>query len=146
MEKRYGVEVTGTCRICGAEGMTEMHHIISQAKAKKIDREDLITNPGNIVELCLECHDLTDSSIFFRLHHAKRKHLKELEKEGDDVRQRNRKVRSRNIAEQRKETGRCHAMLKNGKRRCLQPCEEGELTCRNHWRQRDEIQQKINLS
>ena len=52
MEKRYGVKVTGTCRICGFEGKTEMHHIISQARCKKIGKDDWIKNEGNIVELC----------------------------------------------------------------------------------------------
>ena len=41
-----------------------MHHIISQAKAKKLDRLDLITNAGNIVEICVDCHNLTDTSLF----------------------------------------------------------------------------------
>jgi hypothetical protein len=143
MEERYGVEVTGICRICGVEGLTEMHHIISQAKAKKLGRDDLLTNPGNIVELCIECHDMTDSSVFFRLHHAHRKKLKALDDSNDDVRARNRRIRSRNIADNRQEFGRCHAMLRNGKRRCLQSCEPNEVTCRNHWRQREEIQERL---
>jgi hypothetical protein len=64
MEERYGKEVTGVCKICEAEGKTEMHHIISQSKIKKIDKLDLLTNPNNIIELCKKCHDLTDSSIY----------------------------------------------------------------------------------
>lgn len=65
MEKRYGVEVTGTCRICGFEGKTEMHHIISQARCKKIGKDDWIKNEGNIVELCKKCHDNTTASMAF---------------------------------------------------------------------------------
>ena len=64
MAKRYGVEVTGKCRICGDKGKTEMHHIISQWAAEKIGREDLKKNPGNIVELCVPCHKLTSSHLF----------------------------------------------------------------------------------
>jgi len=143
MEKRYGVEVTGVCRICQTDGFTEMHHIISQAKAKKLGREDLLTNPGNIVELCIECHELTDSSIFFRLHHAHRKKLRVLDENKDDIRAQKRKYRSRKITEERQEQGRCHAMLRNGKRRCLNGCVPGEVTCRNHWRQREEIQARM---
>lgn len=63
MKKRYGVDVTGICRICGYEGKTEMHHIISQARCKKIRKEELINNPGNIVELCKNCHDNTTASM-----------------------------------------------------------------------------------
>jgi hypothetical protein len=66
MDKRYGKEVTGACKICQAEGKTEMHHIISQSKIKMIERPDLTTNPANIIELCKKCHDLTDSSSYRR--------------------------------------------------------------------------------
>lgn len=41
-----------------------MHHIISQAVSDKIGKEELKTNPGNIVELCTDCHKLTDSHIY----------------------------------------------------------------------------------
>ena len=61
---RYGKEVTGICKICEAEGYTEIHHIISQSKIRKLNRPDLTTNPNNLIELCKTCHDWTDSSTY----------------------------------------------------------------------------------
>jgi len=87
MVERFGVEVTGRCRICGAEGRTEMHHIISASRIAKMDRVDLErlyrgvvptshdtdigfdhlrqdvleSLPANIIELCVPCHRDTDS-------------------------------------------------------------------------------------
>ena len=58
--KRYGKLVTGICKICEAEGYTEIHHIISQSKCKRMDRKDLLTNQNNLIELCKPCHNLTD--------------------------------------------------------------------------------------
>jgi hypothetical protein len=54
--------VRGTCRICGYQGMLDPHHIISQAQCKKLNRRDLISNPGNVVHICRHCHDLTTAS------------------------------------------------------------------------------------
>ena len=51
------------CRICGSEGYTEWHHIISQGYAKKHDEKGLIRNPGNVVELCKPCHNKTPASM-----------------------------------------------------------------------------------
>ena len=62
-EKRFGVEVTGVCKICNFEGYTEMHHIISQHRCRKIGRPELIKSSGNIVELCYECHNNTTASL-----------------------------------------------------------------------------------
>lgn len=53
---------TGACRICNRRGYTEWHHIISQGHAKKTKQRDLITNHGNVVELCKSCHDQTTAS------------------------------------------------------------------------------------
>ena len=53
---------SGVCRICNFEGYTEWHHIISRGHAKKTGQKELITNPGNIVELCKSCHDQTTAS------------------------------------------------------------------------------------
>jgi len=67
---RYGKEITGQCTICHAEGKTEIHHIISQAKIERIKPHehggnlDLKTNPGNLIELCVPCHDLTSHSWY----------------------------------------------------------------------------------
>lgn len=52
----------GVCRICNKEGKTDWHHIISQHHAKKYGKKDLLTNPGNVVELCRPCHRQTTSS------------------------------------------------------------------------------------
>tara|TARA_Y100000589_G_scaffold327934_1_gene370859 strand:- start:2189 stop:2626 length:438 start_codon:yes stop_codon:yes gene_type:complete len=65
-EFRYGVLVTGICKICSRKGKTEIHHIISQSVISRIERPDLLTNPGNLVELCKECHKLTDSHVYRR--------------------------------------------------------------------------------
>ncbi len=107
MTKRYGVEVTGVCRICGAEGYTEMHHIISQARCKKIGKEDWITNnSGNIVELCRSCHDHTTASMFRSMRENEEwiatSHTRsnEIIKDGGD------------------NPEQCWAMLKSGRRRC----------------------------
>tara|TARA_Y100000766_G_C18543516_1_gene429401 strand:- start:152 stop:565 length:414 start_codon:yes stop_codon:yes gene_type:complete len=62
-EKRFGVVVTGVCRICNFEGRTEMHHIISQNHCRNIGRPELIKSSGNIVELCSECHNNTTASL-----------------------------------------------------------------------------------
>jgi len=61
---RYGKEVTGECKICGHIGRTQIHHIISQAQCNKLERPDLLTNQGNLIELCVPCHDMTSSSLF----------------------------------------------------------------------------------
>jgi 5-methylcytosine-specific restriction endonuclease McrA len=52
----------GFCRICNKKGKTDWHHIISQHHAKKYGKKDLLTNPGNVVELCRPCHRQTTSS------------------------------------------------------------------------------------
>ena len=148
MEERYGVEVKGVCRICGFVGRTEMHHIISQAKIAKIGKPELLTNPGNIVELCLECHDLTDSSIFFRLHESK---LSELEKvKLNERRHRDiyySKRRKPNLEARKREFGQCQGTIarKNG-RRCENACEAGEITCKTHREQRARLSEQKSQS
>ena len=67
------VRVRGTCRICGYQGMLDPHHIISQAQCKKLGRRDLISNPGNVVHICRECHDLTTASLNRKYLEAKEK-------------------------------------------------------------------------
>ena len=68
---RYGgFVVQGKCRICGYEGKTQVHHIISQAKTNALKTGDhnfdnnLKTNLGNMVELCVPCHDQTSHSFY----------------------------------------------------------------------------------
>ena len=62
------------CRICKSSSYdTQWHHIISRGKAKKMRRIDLISNFGNVVELCIPCHDLTPASGSWR-YHKKRKY------------------------------------------------------------------------
>ncbi|RAH16521.1 MAG: hypothetical protein CMB56_000290 [Methanobacteriota archaeon] len=64
-KSRFGPIYEGKCRICGCEGETEMHHIINQYHAKKtLEEPELITNHGNIVELCKFCHNQTDSKRY----------------------------------------------------------------------------------
>ena len=111
MVERYGVEVTGVCKICKAEGYTEMHHIISQAKIDKLGREDLRTNAGNIVELCKECHDLTDSSSY-------RDWI--VDKDSRPI---------------------CQAVVRRrkGDRQCRAKAEKGKTTCYQHRGQRKKI-------
>ena len=116
MTERYGVPVTGVCRICRSEGYTEMHHIISQAKIKKLCRDDLLTNPGNIVELCRECHDLTDSSSY-----------------RDWIEEKDRRLRC--MAQVRK---------KKGNRQCRAKVQRGHLTCYLHRGQREKLAQKLD--
>lgn len=66
MTKRFGVDITGVCRICGLVGPTEMHHIISQWRCDLIGKPELKKTPGNIVELCIECHSETTASLLAR--------------------------------------------------------------------------------
>jgi hypothetical protein len=67
---RYTKEITEICKICGYEGKTEIHHIISQAKIERIKPHehgaelDLTNNHGNLIELCVPCHDLTSHSWY----------------------------------------------------------------------------------
>tara|TARA_A100000172_G_scaffold68282_2_gene48038 strand:- start:649 stop:1167 length:519 start_codon:yes stop_codon:yes gene_type:complete len=54
---------TGECQICGAEGYTEWHHIISQHRCKEEGLHHFIKLRGNVIELCKQCHDLTTASM-----------------------------------------------------------------------------------
>jgi 5-methylcytosine-specific restriction endonuclease McrA len=54
---------TGECRICGVEGYTEWHHIISQHRCREEGLEHLISARTNVIELCKTCHDLTTASL-----------------------------------------------------------------------------------
>ena len=70
----YRKDKTGICTICVKEGKTQNHHIISQAKISRLKPNehgydlDLKHQPANIIELCIPCHELTDSHIFWRFH------------------------------------------------------------------------------
>jgi hypothetical protein len=50
------------CRICNSMEDTEWHHIISQNRCRKINKK-LIYNRGNIIELCIPCHNETTASL-----------------------------------------------------------------------------------
>ena len=52
-----------SCEICGDNGYTEWHHIISQHKCRQEGLDYLITARSNVVELCQRCHDLTTASL-----------------------------------------------------------------------------------
>ena len=54
---------TGECQICGAEGYTEWHHIISQHRCREEGLHHFIKLRGNVIELCKTCHDLTTASM-----------------------------------------------------------------------------------
>jgi len=60
------------CSICKAQGKTEWHHIISQARIKRLKpthhnfNNDLSNNPGNLIELCVPCHKQTDSYKYWK--------------------------------------------------------------------------------
>ena len=56
----------GRCRICSKRRKLDPHHIISQHRAKKINQEQLIRNPGNIVLICRKCHNQTTASLVRR--------------------------------------------------------------------------------
>lgn len=67
---------TGQCRICDARGYTEWHHIISQGHARKTNQHTLLTNPGNVVELCKKCHNQTTASKSWYSFENKKKNKK----------------------------------------------------------------------
>jgi hypothetical protein len=99
MKTRYGREVTGKCQICGHEGNTDIHHIVSKAKISRIvpgkgrashgHDLNLMTNPGNLAELCGKCHKLTDSHIYWRMHEL----LDELRGDKEATKKKRRKMR-----------------------------------------------------
>jgi hypothetical protein len=53
----------GHCRICNRAGNVENHHIISRHRCWVIGRLDLLDAPGNLVDLCVECHGHTSASL-----------------------------------------------------------------------------------
>ena len=61
-----GKPKVGRCRICSKRRKLDPHHIISRHRAKKINQEQLIRNPGNIVFLCRKCHNQTTASLVRR--------------------------------------------------------------------------------
>ena len=62
---------TGECQICGAEGYTEWHHIISQHRCREEGLHHFIKLRGNVIELCKTCHDLTTASMIRKKLDAK---------------------------------------------------------------------------
>lgn len=43
--------------------MLDPHHIISQGHAKKTNQKHLISNQGNVVMICRDCHNQTTASM-----------------------------------------------------------------------------------
>ena len=125
MATRYGVEVTGKCRICGAEGKTQMHHIVSVSVIEKISQPDLLSNPGNIVELCLECHKLTDSHLYRKWHKKQNLRVETREQRRERVRLKREKKR------ERKGLFQCAGTLKRG-RKCEHSVKEDGAYCTTH--------------
>jgi len=62
---------SGECQICGSEGYTEWHHIISQHRCKEENLHHYIKLRGNVIELCKTCHDLTTASMIRKKLDAK---------------------------------------------------------------------------
>ncbi|MDA8529808.1 HNH endonuclease [Candidatus Poseidonia alphae] len=133
VETRYEKEVTGICKICGAEGVTEMHHIISQSKIKKLDRLDLLTNPNNIIELCKTCHEWTDSSIYFKWYREKRTY--------GQSREATRLGRERKRAKEG--TLQCRGYIKSGRRCEIGVPKNSRGYCKWHRNQIPKEQEKI---
>ena len=118
------VRARGTCRICGYQGMLDPHHIISQAQCKKLNRLDLISNPGNVVHICRWCHDMTTASL-------NRKYLEAKESKG---RQKTYEAKGRQKtkrAQKKAKSRRCEAMTDVGGR-CKHPAKPGEHVCGYH--------------
>ena len=63
MSNNKDIQRTGFCRICKVETTTDWHHIISKHRCVTIGRQDLLDDPGNLVELCEECHEHTSASL-----------------------------------------------------------------------------------
>ena len=130
---RYGVfEVQGKCRICEHEGKTHVHHIISQAKTDRLTPGEhnfdtnLKKNLGNMVELCVRCHDQTSHSIYRRTRMLE----KELNQKNKGESRGSRRRRSRRTG------NRCIGLKKNGDRcgQKNQEIPEGGY-CWNHYDQ-----------
>ena len=102
-----------------------MHHIISQAASKRIGKEELRTNPGNIVELCVPCHRLTYSHLV--------KRWMEKNKIDPDNLTRKRKTKRRKKAYRMANPGkfRCNGTKKNGKS-CRNRVEAEDAYCKYH--------------
>ena len=115
------VRVRGTCRICGYQGMLDPHHIISQAQARRLNRHDLITNPGNVVHICRRCHDLTPASQKRAKYEAKGRQKTYEAKGRQKTKRAQKKAKSR----------RCEAMTDVGGR-CKHPAKPGEHVCGYH--------------
>ena len=131
MVERYGVEVTGVCKICKAEGYTEMHHIISQSKINKMNQPDLLTNPNNIIELCKRCHNATDSHLYYRWYRRQERRTKH-----DDVSD---EVIYASLLESYAAEGRfqCSGYTKvHGGRRCRKSVAKEGGFCRTHIHQK----------
>jgi len=164
-------EYTGKCRICGREGQsTELHHIISRNQIKKASKEDLwhlipgiirsgipilqynptieelreyaIHNlPGNIVEICGGCHDMTRSSDKWRKHQIKRER-KKLRKEEKSWQRRMYHQRTPEqlqlLKDKRKASGffQCEGFAVTTEQRCQKDVEEEGGYCDTHQYQR----------
>tara|TARA_B110000008_G_C16904472_1_gene538149 strand:- start:755 stop:1168 length:414 start_codon:yes stop_codon:yes gene_type:complete len=130
MAERYGVPVTGFCKICGAEGYTEMHHIISQSKIKKMNRPELLTNPNNIIELCRSCHNATDSSLYRRWYMRQERKINHEDVDEDKI--------YASLLEKYSELGRyqCAGHTKMGGRRCRKSVAKENGYCLTHIHQR----------
>lgn len=135
--------VKGTCRICGYQGMLDPHHIISQAQCKKLNRLDLISNPGNVVHICRHCHDKTTASMV-RQHPDKKEKAKPLRiKRRGILRQttskKKKKAKMQGRCEARTELlGRCKRTAKPGVHVCGFHLKRRKPGFRRKWHREDE--------
>ena len=113
---RYGgFEVKDECQICGYKGNTEVHHIISQARAKRLKEgdhnfdNDLVHNLANMIELCKKCHDQTDSSFY-------RRFMIDVEKGLEKAPKKRQRRRRKGKSKPRYKFVQCSFIKENGKR------------------------------
>lgn len=130
------VRARGTCRICGYQGMLDPHHIISQAQCKKLNRLDLISNPGNVVHICRRCHDMTTASLNRKYLDRKASTAAAKESKGRAARARQKTYEARGRqktkrAQKKAKSRRCEAMTDVGGR-CKHPAKPGEHVCGYH--------------
>jgi len=107
------------CSICSAEGKTEWHHIISQAKIKRLKEtdhnynNDLLNNPNNLIELCKPCHEQTDSHIYWNWFNRLDKSKK---RKSRNKRTRKKPDGRKGNANYKKRKGQCLGVNANGER------------------------------
>jgi hypothetical protein len=107
-----------------------MHHIVSVSVIEKIGRPELLTNPGNIIELCIECHELTDTHLYRRWIKKKKPRVETKKDQRERVRLEREKKR------ERKGLFQCAGTLKSQDRRCeMGVRKEGSYCLYHKWQE-----------